>query len=159
MEMCPCGLEQSYEDCCARVHADQSKALTAESLMRARYSAFVVKNYEFLKETLHEKSRSGYDEDSVRVWAEHSLWNGLKVIDQSKGGESDEEGSVEFEAYYTMQGARKTHHEHANFVRENNKWYYWDGEIIKAEPIRVEKIGRNEPCTCGSGKKYKKCCA
>ena len=25
------------------------------------------------------------------------------------------------------------------------------------EPIRVEKIGRNEPCPCGSGKKYKKC--
>ena len=26
-------------------------------------------------------------------------------------------------------------------------------------PIKVgEKIGRNDPCTCGSGKKYKKCC-
>lgn len=27
-----------------------------------------------------------------------------------------------------------------------------------AEPRRVEKIGRNAPCPCGSGKKYKKCC-
>lgn len=27
-----------------------------------------------------------------------------------------------------------------------------------AQPIRVEKVGRNEPCPCGSGKKYKKCC-
>jgi HEAT repeat protein len=26
------------------------------------------------------------------------------------------------------------------------------------QPVRVEKIGRNEPCPCGSGKKYKKCC-
>jgi uncharacterized protein YecA (UPF0149 family) len=26
------------------------------------------------------------------------------------------------------------------------------------QPIRVEKIGRNDPCPCGSGKKYKKCC-
>ena len=26
------------------------------------------------------------------------------------------------------------------------------------EPVRVVKIGRNEPCPCGSGKKYKKCC-
>jgi uncharacterized protein YecA (UPF0149 family) len=25
-------------------------------------------------------------------------------------------------------------------------------------PVRVEKLGRNEPCRCGSGKKYKKCC-
>ncbi|MFN4290048.1 MAG: UPF0149 family protein [Permianibacter sp.] len=28
----------------------------------------------------------------------------------------------------------------------------------RKQPIRVEKIGRNDPCTCGSGKKYKKCC-
>lgn len=27
------------------------------------------------------------------------------------------------------------------------------------QPVRSEKIGRNEPCLCGSGKKYKKCCA
>jgi len=25
-------------------------------------------------------------------------------------------------------------------------------------PRKVEKIGRNDPCSCGSGKKYKKCC-
>jgi tetratricopeptide (TPR) repeat protein len=34
-------------------------------------------------------------------------------------------------------------------------------EIIdtqKSEPVRVVKVGRNEPCPCGSGKKYKKCC-
>lgn len=29
---------------------------------------------------------------------------------------------------------------------------------IKPEPVSVDKIGRNEPCPCGSGKKYKKCC-
>ena len=29
----------------------------------------------------------------------------------------------------------------------------------KAQPIRVDKkVGRNDPCPCGSGKKYKKCC-
>ena len=28
----------------------------------------------------------------------------------------------------------------------------------KLEPVRVKKIGRNDPCPCGSGKKYKKCC-
>ena len=28
----------------------------------------------------------------------------------------------------------------------------------KPEPVRVVKVGRNEPCPCGSGKKYKKCC-
>ena len=29
---------------------------------------------------------------------------------------------------------------------------------VKAQPVRTEKkVGRNEPCPCGSGKKYKKC--
>lgn len=31
-------------------------------------------------------------------------------------------------------------------------------ERAKHEPVHVVKIGRNEPCPCGSGKKYKKCC-
>ncbi|MDD2433618.1 MAG: SEC-C metal-binding domain-containing protein, partial [Clostridia bacterium] len=34
----------------------------------------------------------------------------------------------------------------------------YDEEEVKKEPRRVKKIGRNDPCPCGSGKKYKKCC-
>ena len=29
---------------------------------------------------------------------------------------------------------------------------------VKKQPRKVKKIGRNEPCPCGSGKKYKNCC-
>ena len=29
---------------------------------------------------------------------------------------------------------------------------------VKKQPRRVQKIGRNDPCPCGSGKKYKNCC-
>lgn len=29
---------------------------------------------------------------------------------------------------------------------------------INREPVRSSKVGRNEPCPCGSGRKYKKCC-
>ena len=31
-------------------------------------------------------------------------------------------------------------------------------ETIKSTPKKVTKIGRNDPCPCGSGKKYKQCC-
>ena len=31
-------------------------------------------------------------------------------------------------------------------------------KVKKATPKRVNKIGRNNPCPCGSGKKYKQCC-
>ncbi|MDN5293404.1 MAG: preprotein translocase subunit SecA [Eubacteriales bacterium] len=40
-------------------------------------------------------------------------------------------------------------------LRENR---YEEGEASR-EPVRVgAKVGRNDPCPCGSGKKYKKCC-
>ncbi|WP_027717658.1 preprotein translocase subunit SecA [Desulfovirgula thermocuniculi] len=32
------------------------------------------------------------------------------------------------------------------------------GEEGARQPVRSQKVGRNEPCPCGSGKKYKKCC-
>ncbi len=31
-------------------------------------------------------------------------------------------------------------------------------KTVKKQPRRVQKIGRNDPCPCGSGKKYKNCC-
>ena len=35
---------------------------------------------------------------------------------------------------------------------------FGDGKRIVRKPATAEKIGRNDPCPCGSGKKYKKCC-
>ena len=31
-------------------------------------------------------------------------------------------------------------------------------ELNPPQPAHSEKVGRNDPCPCGSGKKYKKCC-
>jgi uncharacterized protein YecA (UPF0149 family) len=33
----------------------------------------------------------------------------------------------------------------------------WPAFLIALKP-KIKKIGRNAPCPCGSGKKYKKCC-
>lgn len=33
-----------------------------------------------------------------------------------------------------------------------------DGDVPLQTPVRVDRIGRNDPCPCGSGRKYKKCC-
>ena len=51
------------------------------------------------------------------------------------------------------------HHEIAGFKKFNGEWKYVAGNIITETVKRDgEKIGRNDPCPCGSGKKYKKCC-
>jgi len=39
-------------------------------------------------------------------------------------------------------------------------YQYWQQHLEPVVPVRREeaKVGRNDPCTCGSGKKYKQCC-
>jgi SEC-C motif-containing protein len=67
---------------------------------------------------------------------------------------------VEFRAMYTANGEFCNHHEVSRFVKEPDGWKFADGELVGETPIVREepKVGRNDPCPCGSGKKYKKCC-
>ena len=52
------------------------------------------------------------------------------------------------------------HHEVASFRKEDGVWYFVDGIEVKPRPFKrlTPKLGPNDPCSCGSGKKYKKCC-
>ncbi len=159
MSMCHCGSDVSFNQCCRPILNGESKVATAEALMRARYSAFVEQNFDFLKETLDPTTREGYDEENVRQWATSSEWHGLTIVRTEAGLEDDCEGLVEFVAHYAINGELKEHREAAKFVKREGLWYFWEGEWVKQEPVRVVKIGRNDPCSCGSGKKYKKCCA
>jgi SEC-C motif-containing protein len=65
---------------------------------------------------------------------------------------------VEFRALYRTITGMGVLHERSRFLYEDGCWYYVDGELIEDGALRSGKTGRNEPCPCGSGKKYKKCC-
>ena len=160
MPTCPCGRGPSYDACCQPVHDGAQFAVTAEQLMRARYAAYARRRIEFLGESIHPKKRKGHDPESSRQWAEESTWLGLEVVSTEGGGAKEETGSVEFIARYESEGSELEHHEIAQFRKEDGLWYFWDGKTIGPDPVRREepKIGRNDPCPCGSGKKYKKCC-
>ena len=83
----------------------------------------------------------------------------MQILRTEKGTESDEEGIVEFEATYTRKQIRDVHHELAYFKKVNGDWMYSVGQLKTTTVVREgAKIGRNDPCPCGSGKKYKKCC-
>ena len=72
---------------------------------------------------------------------------------------SKPEGIVEFEATYTADGMRDVHHEIGGFRKIDGEWLYSEGMMRPTTVVREgRKIGRNEPCPCGSGKKYKQCC-
>ena len=159
-EPCPCGSDRVYEQCCGPVLAGTGAARTAEALMRSRYTAYVTGQIEYLASSLHPEHRGDLDLAATQRWSQHARWLGLEVVSVSGGGEQDQEGEVEFIATYKEKGITRPHHERANFRRKNGVWYYVDGELVKPS-TRVHtqpKVGRNDPCPCGSGKKYKKCC-
>lgn len=81
---------------------------------------------------------------------------------QDLTSESEIKLNIDFEKlYYNMLGAKAP-------------WLYnldeWDNILSKEERVAIRKqfnedhravstkVGRNDPCPCGSGKKYKKCC-
>ncbi len=158
MTMCPCGSGNAYADCCEPVVKNSRPAATAAELMRARYSAYTTAEIDFIYETTHPNHRKGYDHAGTRKWAEESEWLGLDIIDTSDGGPGDMAGDVEFIARFREKGVLQQHHERGHFQKKDGRWYFTDGSTVRPRPAVSEKIGRNDPCPCGTGKKYKKCC-
>jgi SEC-C motif domain protein len=159
-DVCPCGSQAPYANCCEPIITGNRAAATAEQLMRARYSAFVTANVDFILSSTAPAVRPNYKEKDIRNWAENSRWYGLEVVHIEAGGETDPEGKVEFIARYSENNVRHSHHELAVFKKIDQAWYFEDGFPVRnTTPVRNEaKIGRNDPCSCGSGLKYKKCC-
>jgi SEC-C motif domain protein len=160
MTACYCGSGRDFDACCGPILEDTNPALTAEALMRARYSAFVVNKPEFLHDSLHPDHRHDHDLSATRRWAENSQWIKLDVVSSEAGSEADDEGQVEFIATFKEKGVTRSHHEISRFVKQDGRWYFVDGKLVapKTEVRSQPKVGRNDPCPCGSGKKYKKCC-
>jgi SEC-C motif-containing protein len=129
--------------------------------MRSRYSAYARGEIGHLRSSLHPGKRSDFDEKSTRAWAESSKWHKLDIVETVAGGPEDTEGQVRFTATFSEGGVKREHSEQASFMREDGIWYFLEGKVLPPKQVVREapKVGRNEPCPCGSGKKYKKCCA
>jgi SEC-C motif-containing protein len=158
MILCPCGSGNTYAECCEPVISDSRPATTAEQLMRARYSSYVFAQMDFIFESTHPDYRHDYDHAGTKKWAESAEWQGLEILDTNKGGVDDSVGEVEFKAHYLEDGKKREHHEAGHFKRKNSRWYFTEGSMVRQKPLVVAKVGRNTPCACGSGLKYKKCC-
>ena len=130
--------------------------------MRARYTAHTRADIDYIEATHDPATREEIDRDATERWARRAEWLGLEICAIEAGGEADSAGAVEFVAHYRERGERRRHHELARFKRDGgNRWVYVDGEAPQPETVRHAgpRVGRNDPCPCGSGRKYKKCCA
>jgi len=155
MTDCPCGSGKSYGSCCEPLITGKKKAASAEELLRSRYSAFAKGAVSYIVETTHPRNRAMLNEEETRRWAATSQWEKFELIGQH---EADDKTEIEFVATYTQKGNHNRHHEIATFSKEGGRWYFEDGRDAPQTPLRRETPGRNDPCPCGSGKKFKKCC-
>ncbi len=157
---CPCQSGKTYETCCGPFDAGSAWPATAEALMRARYCAYVVHKIDYIERTDHPSRKGGFDRKAAEQWSTLSEWMGLDIIAKEKGGEADSDGVVEFRARFRIRGQEAQHHERSTFAKAEGRWYYVDGDRPAQKPFVHDKpaVNRNDPCPCGSGKKFKKCC-
>jgi SEC-C motif domain protein len=127
--------------------------------MRSRYSAYVRGDVDYLEHSLAPEAREQFDRSAAAATATSVRWMGLTIRSVRDGGPADETGTVEFVVRFSEGGKKGAHHELSRFRREAGRWVYVDGTIDPVPaPRSVANVGRNDPCPCGSGKKYKKCC-
>ncbi len=160
---CPCGSGRAYEDCCGVYHGGGAWPEDAPSMVRARYSAYARHQWQFLVDThMPAPQETGPSADELRKGSEFVDWQGLNIVGSGLSTDEDEEGApnVDFYAYYRLPDGLHQLGEHALFTEKDGRIYYAGGAELRPAPLRHAgpKIGRNDPCPCGSGKKYKKCC-
>ena len=165
MTICPCrksaSPKRSYAECCQPYIEGRAQAPSPEALMRARYSAFAVGAIDYLVDTVAPEARTDMERGSLEAWSRESEWLGLDIVETVDGKPGDKMGIVEFTAHFARGGKREAHYERSTFRFDEagQRWYFVDGAKPKGKTVvKGAQVGRNDPCTCGSGKKFKKCC-
>lgn len=124
--LCYCHSNKEYEDCCQPIIIKKKNAHTPEELMRSRYTSFILKNFDHLLATHDPKTKNEFDLKANQTWANTVQFTKLEII---KSKEAENQGIVEFKAYYTDLKTKQNqvHHELSQFRKENGHWYFSSG--------------------------------
>ncbi|MDX8380559.1 MAG: YchJ family protein [Ghiorsea sp.] len=145
---CPCDSGKTLDHCCKPYHDGTMAAPTAEALMRSRYTAFVLNLPDYIWKTWHESTRP-----ELEILGGLGLkWINLNILSTEAGSATDTQGKVHFIASFVQGKKGKKLDETSDFIKLDDSWVYIDGESSTSD------ISRNEPCPCGSGIKFKRCC-
>ena len=118
--------------------------------MRSRYTAHVLGNADYLRDSWHPDFRPDQIDLNNDIH-----WIGLQVFEHQA---AESKARVEFEARLIVRGRLEAMREDSEFVREQGRWLYTRGDALPPS-FEPRKLNRNEPCPCGSGRKFKRCCA
>ena len=124
--------------------------------MRSRYTAYTQANIPYIVKTMRGPAAKNFDAEEAATWAKQVTWLQLEV---KQAKTESTKGLVEFLAHYLQDNKKYCIHELSEFHFEEDQWYYVDGHVTQNNHNNNSaKISRNDPCPCGSTKKYKKCC-
>lgn len=125
-QLCPCGTGQTLRQCCGPALSGEQSPVTAEALMRSRYTAFVLGDTTYLAASWHSQTRPADASAPAGI-----DWRRLRIRNTQDGGADDETGIVEFMAHFrTAEGQRDVLHERSSFAREHGRWVYVSGDIL-----------------------------
>lgn len=125
--LCKCGTNKNYLDCCGAYITNARLPDTPEQLMRSRYTAYATCNIEYIATTMCGKAMVGFDIKDTVLWAKSIVWTKLEIL--NSGLENKNKGFVEFKAYYVEANQSGILHEKSEFQRKNDKWFYVDGIV------------------------------
>lgn len=161
---CFCCSSKPFQACCEPFIKGDKTPVTAEQLMRSRFSAYATAQYAYILDTYTKEKQQGLSVDDLAQSAQGAKWFALQVHDaqSEESAESNTSATlhsdtVEFTAFYFEDKKIYQLHETSNFRVENGAWRYHDGTLH--DDCGKVKYGRNLPCVCGSSKKFKQCCA
>jgi SEC-C motif-containing protein len=154
MTLCPCGSQKYFAECCSPYLEMKQHPETPEQLMRSRYTAYSLADIGYIQNTMRGKALVGFNPNEAKAWTQNVTWVGLKVLRSFL--ETPEKAFVEFIAQYREQNQLKKIQELSEFHKEGALWFYVDG-VHEKNQEKKQKVSRNAPCPCGSGKKFKNC--
>lgn len=127
-DICPCGgcdyagKSLLFDACCGRFIRCNQVAASAEQLMRSRYTAYVLNDFDYIKKTWHPDTcpAEPFEQDAVQ-------WQDLRILSSRETGINHAE--VCFVARYKCNGRAGKLQECSHFERQGEQWLYIDGEI------------------------------
>ena len=125
---CDCGSLKDYGVCCGRFIDGHESAASAEALMRSRYTAFVRKNMDYIKETHDPQTKDQFDLASTKDWAHSVDFKSLEIL---RAEEAGNKAVVEFRAIFQDIATKNQtiHHEVSKFRKQKGIWFFREGKV------------------------------
>jgi SEC-C motif-containing protein len=126
---CPCHSGLSYQECCGPYHTKKELPESALQLMRSRFSAYALKNADYIMETTHPENilySTNQEEwkESILFFCKKTEFRGLKIIEVLEG---TLESYVTFFAHLFQDHQDVSFQETSHFYKIDDRWLYFSG--------------------------------